>query len=112
MVYIGSTCQLTNTHCDHVSWLFAVGSGEPVGATAAVRGPTALSAGTFGRCLQRQYLRVWWRGRLLCGHGDSTVGVPDQGRTPGAPGHNPVVGYLLLNFCVHVNKVKNGKAVP
>ena len=74
---IGSTCQLINAHCDHVSWFFFfVGSGEPVGATAAVRGPTALSAGTFGRGLQRRYLRVWWRGRLLGGHGNSAVGVP------------------------------------
>jgi hypothetical protein len=101
MVYIGSTCQLTNAHCDHVSWLlFAVDSGEPLGATAAVRGPTALSAGTFGRCLQRRDIRIWWRGRLLGGHRDSAVGVPYQGRTPAPPGHSTVVGYLppLLSY--------------
>jgi hypothetical protein len=77
MNYIDRTCQPTNAHCDHVPWLFAVGSGEPVGTTAAVRGPSSLSAGTLGRGLQRRYLRVWWRGWLLSGHRDSAVGVPD-----------------------------------
>ena len=77
--------------------MFAVDSGEPVGAIAAVRGEAAVFAGTLGRGVQGQHLRVWWGGRILGRNGNSAVGLPDQGRTPGVPGHSPLV------VCLHVS---------
>lgn len=59
--------------------LLPVASGEPVGGTATLGRATSLSPGTLRRCLQREYLRVWRRSGLLCGHGDPTLGVPGQG---------------------------------
>jgi hypothetical protein len=60
--------------------LLPVASGEPVGATAALRRATSLPPGTLGRRLQREHLRVWGRSGLLCGHRDPALGVPGQGR--------------------------------
>jgi hypothetical protein len=60
--------------------LLPVASGEPVGATATLRGATSLPAGTLGRPLQREHLRVWRGSGLLCWHRDSALGVPGQGK--------------------------------